>query len=65
MYPLSAAGKKLLAKIKHIVVIENNAAGQFADLLEREYGITVTERILKYDGNPFSVEEVVKKLENL
>ncbi|MGB4943465.1 MAG: 2-oxoacid:acceptor oxidoreductase subunit alpha [Candidatus Moraniibacteriota bacterium] len=65
VYPLPAAGKKLLTKIKHIVVIENNAAGQFADLLEREYSITVTERILKYDGNPFSVEELVKRLSKL
>ncbi len=65
VYPLPIAGKKLLAKMKHIVVIENNAAGQFADLLEREYGIAVTERILKYDGNPFSVEEVMKKLKDV
>ncbi len=65
IYPLPAQGKKLLAKIKQIVVVENNAQGQFADLLGREYGIEVTERVLKYDGNPFSVEELVKRLSKL
>jgi 2-oxoglutarate ferredoxin oxidoreductase subunit alpha len=65
VYPLSVEGKKMLAKTKTIVVVENNAAGQFADLLEREYGVTVAERILKSDGNPFSVEELVKRLSKL
>jgi 2-oxoglutarate ferredoxin oxidoreductase subunit alpha len=65
VYPLSPAGKKLFSKTKDIVVIENNAAGQFANLLEQEYGVTVKERILQYDGNPFAVEDVVKKLQAL
>lgn len=65
VYPLPAEGKRLLAKTKEIVVVENNAAGQFADLLEREYGVTVTKRVLQYDGNPFSVETLVKRLSKL
>ncbi len=65
VYPLSLEGKKLLPKTKSIVVVENNVAGQFADLLEREYGMTVSERILKYDGNPFSVEELTKRFHKL
>lgn len=62
VYPLAEEGKKLFPKTKEIVVIENNAAGQFANLLQQEYGVTVKERILQYDGNPFAVEDVVKKL---
>lgn len=65
VYPLSLEGKKLLPKTKSIVVVENNVAGQFSDLLEREYGMTVSERILKYDGNPFSVEELTKRFHKL
>ncbi len=65
VYPLSPAGKKLFSKTKDIVVIENNATGQFANLLEQEYGVTVKERILQYDGNPFAVEDIVKKLQAL
>lgn len=65
VYPLDPKGAKLFSKAEKIVVVENNAAGQFADLLEHEYGVQVTERILKYDGNPFSVEELVKRFSKL
>ncbi len=61
VYPLPAAGKKLFGK-RQVVVVENNATGQFANLLQQEYGLTVHERVLQYDGNPFAVEDVVKKL---
>lgn len=62
VYPLAPEGKKLFPKTKDVVVVENNASGQFADLLEREYGVTVGKRILKYDGDPFSVEEIAHQL---
>lgn len=65
VYPLSREGKKPLEKAKNIVVVENNAVGQFANLLAQEYGITVHERILQYDGNPFSVEDIVAKLQKV
>lgn len=42
--------------------MENNATGQFANLLKLEYGVKISDTILKYDGDPFSVEEVVQKL---
>ncbi|MBP6929804.1 MAG: 2-oxoacid:acceptor oxidoreductase subunit alpha [Candidatus Moranbacteria bacterium] len=61
VYPLPKKAKKLLVE-KNIVVMENNATGQFANLLKLEYGIEISENILKYDGDPFSVEEVVAKL---
>ena len=64
VYPLPTKAKKLLSK-KKVVVMENNAGGQFANLLTLEYGIKVSENILKYNGDPFSVEEVVKKLKKL
>ncbi len=64
VYPLSPVGKKLLEK-KQIVVVENNATGQFAHLLEREYGVEVGKRILQYDGNPFAVEDLVNRLRKI
>lgn len=64
VYPLSPAGKKLLEK-KSVVVVENNAGGQFAHLLEREYGIRVEKKVLQYDGNPFAVEDLVSRLRKL
>ncbi|MDO8566427.1 MAG: 2-oxoacid:acceptor oxidoreductase subunit alpha [Candidatus Moranbacteria bacterium] len=61
VYPLPKKVKKLLMK-KKIVVLENNFSGQFTNLLKLEYGVKITDTILKYDGDPFSVEEVVEKL---
>lgn len=64
VYPLPEKAKKLFAK-KKIVVLENNAGAQFANLLKLEYGVKISETILKYDGDPFCVEEVVAKIKNL
>jgi 2-oxoglutarate ferredoxin oxidoreductase subunit alpha len=64
VYPLPERGKKLLAK-KKIIVLENNATGQFANLLRLEYGVKVFKNILKSDGDPFSVEEVSAQLKTL
>lgn len=61
VYPLNPKAKKLFSK-KKIIVMENNVVGQFADLLERDLDIEVSERILKYDGSPYSVEETVEKI---
>ncbi|PIW94062.1 MAG: 2-oxoacid:acceptor oxidoreductase subunit alpha, partial [Candidatus Moranbacteria bacterium CG_4_8_14_3_um_filter_41_13] len=60
-YPLPENAKKLFSK-KKIVVLENNVGAQFANLLKLEYGVKILESILKYDGDPFSVEEVVTRL---
>lgn len=64
VYPLSDQGKKILTKAERVVVIENNATGQFANLLERDYGIQSIDRVLQYDGNPFAVETLFKKLQS-
>lgn len=64
VYPLPESAKKLLTK-KRIIVLENNTAGQFANLLKQEYGLKISENILKYTGEPFAVEEVVKKIKQL
>jgi 2-oxoglutarate ferredoxin oxidoreductase subunit alpha len=64
VFPLSAATFRLL-RGKRLVVIENNATGQFADLVEREAGVSVSHRILKATGEPFAVEEVDGALEEI
>ncbi len=53
--------KKALKGVKKIICVENNATGQLADFVKR-YGINVDERILKYDGRPFSLDELEQKL---
>ncbi len=61
VFPINPEVKKLL-KGKKIVIVENNHSGQFADLLVRELGVTVSRRILKSTGEPFCVEELVEEL---
>ncbi len=61
LFPLNPATKILLENRK-LVVMENNATGQFADLLTLETARTISRRILKATGEPFTVEEVVNAL---
>jgi 2-oxoglutarate/2-oxoacid ferredoxin oxidoreductase subunit alpha len=65
VYPLPPSGVEALSQAARTIVVENNATGQFAGLLKRYGGIDVSHRILKYDGLPFSVEEVANALRPL
>jgi 2-oxoglutarate ferredoxin oxidoreductase subunit alpha len=47
-----------------IFAVENNYTGQFADFLQGKTGISVHHRITKYDGRPFSPEEIVKQVKD-
>lgn len=47
-----------------LIVIEQNETGQFADLIKLETGIDIKDRILKWNGMPFSVEEIANALKN-
>ncbi|MFX1578415.1 MAG: 2-oxoacid:acceptor oxidoreductase subunit alpha [Promethearchaeota archaeon] len=67
VYPISKDAIKHLEKAEKIVVVENNAVGQFADLIQRETGIQIPDenRLLSYNGLPFPVEEVTRYIENI
>jgi len=62
VYPLSSKTAVFLKKAKRVICVENNATGQFARLVQQETGEKVTDKILKYDGLPFFVDELVVKL---
>ena len=53
--------KEALKGVKRIICVENNATGQLADFL-KHYDINVDQRILKYDGRPFTLNELEQKL---
>lgn len=55
----------ILKRAKHIVDIECNFSGQLADLIMEKTGIGITDKLLKYDGRPFFIEEIVKKIKNI
>ncbi len=64
VYPLNPETKKFFEGRK-VIVVENNVTGQFADLLWKELGVKADHRVLKYDGRPFSVEEVLDALKGV
>lgn len=60
LYPLHSETRAMLEMADKTVLLENNAKGQFANLLRLETGFKVDKKVLKFDGMPFSVEEVIE-----
>ncbi len=63
VYPLHAGAAGLIRKAKRLSIVENNATGQFARILQSRLQIDVPVKILKYDGLPFTVEELARELD--
>ncbi|MEK7633677.1 MAG: 2-oxoacid:acceptor oxidoreductase subunit alpha [Patescibacteria group bacterium] len=60
LYPLDKEKvTDLLNQDKKYVLVENNSWGQFGKLLTMETGIEIKESILRYDGRPITVKEIV------
>ena len=53
--------KEALDGVDRLIAVECNATGQLASLAE-SFGIPVSDRILKYDGRPFSIEDLLSEL---
>jgi len=62
LYPLSVALIEFLSRAERIIVIENNATGQFARLLRAETSCLIADEWHKYNGLAFSVEEIAALL---
>ncbi len=62
LYPLPASAAGYLQQAEVVIAIEGNQTGQFADLLHKETGVAIRRRIRKYNGMPFSVEELVERI---
>lgn len=52
---------ELLPRVKKSVCVENNATGHFNRLLN-EHGFFPASQVLKYDGRPFTPEEIVREV---
>lgn len=58
--------KRLLEKYDKILVLENNATAQLASIIKQEAGCHhKIFSLLKYDGNPFTLEEIKSSIEEL
>jgi 2-oxoglutarate ferredoxin oxidoreductase subunit alpha len=55
--------KKLLESAAKVVSIDGNYSGQIADVVRAETGFSVHHRIVKYEGRPFSEDEIVIALQ--
>jgi 2-oxoglutarate ferredoxin oxidoreductase subunit alpha len=53
---------KILKNAKLSICIENNATGQFARLMRAETGYEFRRKINRYDGRPFTVEQILKEI---
>jgi 2-oxoglutarate ferredoxin oxidoreductase subunit alpha len=62
VFPLHKKTADYLRKADKTIIVESNATGQFSKLIKLYTGIEVDERILKYSGLSFTVEELVESL---
>jgi len=60
-FPAEAVGR-ILREAKRIVSVEENYSGQLAQLVQEHTGVMITERANKFDGRPFSEDEMVRAL---
>jgi 2-oxoglutarate ferredoxin oxidoreductase subunit alpha len=63
VYPLHPDTHLYLKKAQKTIIIENNATAQFRQLIKLQTAFEIENTILKYNGLPFSVEEIIEKLE--
>ena len=63
VYPLHAGTADYLKKAQRTIIVENNATSQFGKLIKLYTGIDIDNTLLKYNGLPFSVEEIIEGLE--
>ena len=58
----SREATEILKRCKRTIGIEANATGQFTRLLRAETGHAVSDRILKYDGEPFEPGQITQQV---
>lgn len=64
VYPLKTTVlRQLISKQQELVLIENNAFAQLGALITQVTGYQFTRQVLKYDGRPFFIEDVIGYLE--
>lgn len=64
VYPVKVEKlKELIQKKQLLVLLENNAFGQLGGLLTQQTGYMFIDKLLKFDGRPFFIEDVLEYLE--
>ncbi|MGQ9700972.1 MAG: hypothetical protein ACUVQT_00720 [bacterium] len=65
IFPLHPKTDEYLNRALHLIIVENNATAQFAKLIKLNTGIEIENKVLKYNGLPFFVEEIKERVEAL
>ncbi|HLC46113.1 MAG TPA: 2-oxoacid:acceptor oxidoreductase subunit alpha [Candidatus Nanoarchaeia archaeon] len=65
VFPLQAGVADTIKKAKNMILVENNASGQFGKILQLATGMVPHHKILKSSGAPFTVEELVEDFRRL
>ena len=69
IYPFPGTSRfdylSLLEKAERAICIENNATSQFAHLMRAETGFEFGDRMGRFDGRPYLLDELLEKLEGL
>lgn len=56
--------KEALSGVKRLIAVEDNATGQLCSLVETN-GFSIEQKILRYDGRPFNLEELEERLKKI
>ena len=62
VYPVHPDTEKMLKKANKVIIVENNVTSQFGKLIHLFAGVKIEHKILKFNGMPFSVEELVERI---
>lgn len=54
--------EKEIKKSRKVILVENSATGALADIIKEKTGIEIKDKILKYDGRPFTPDYLINKL---
>ena len=65
MKPLSDQIEDEIKNAKNVILIENNVTGQLGRLIREKTGISIKNRILKYDGRPLKSDELKQEILNI
>ncbi|MGZ7070690.1 MAG: hypothetical protein ACXVHN_07710, partial [Methanobacterium sp.] len=65
VYPIHGNTLDYLKRAQKTIIFENNATSQFKNLIKLYTGFEIDINDLKYNGMPFSVEEVTERLKKI
>lgn len=63
-FPTEAV-RNFIQNAKHVVNVECNYTAHMGGIIAENTGIRIQDNLLKYDGRPFYIEEIIQKVESI